>query len=65
MARSSSMDDRKSKREKDIQNYAWSIPEVAAATSRSEWDTMDEGRAKETENGTEIFKQLFSARHVS
>jgi len=37
-------------------NYTWSRPEVAAATSRSEWDTMDEGCAKETENGTEILK---------
>jgi len=26
---------------------------------------MDEGSAKETENGTEIFKKLFFARHVS
>lgn len=40
-------------------NYTWSRPEVEAATSRSEWDNMDEGSAKETENGTEIFKKLF------
>ena len=46
-------------------NYTWSRPEVEAATSRSEWDNMDEGSAKETENGTEIFKKLFFARHVS
>ena len=40
-------------------NYTWSRPEVEAATSRSEWDNMDEGSAKETENGTEIFKNYF------